>query len=223
MAITDPLVLSPDVVLIAVADLPEGVRTRFTHQEGDVAVTHPRSRMPSQILDARAAELLEEFRQPRTVSEAGIRFSRSREADPESTLEDAYPLLRRWLAAGFLVAEGDRDAEGIHPWLRTGDEIGGFEILECLHILDDTELYSARGAAGPAGRKGEGPALETSPFNRLVREREGLALLEGDGAPPLLAAGETEGRRWLALEWCSGVDAEAAAREIRRAGAAGRP
>ena len=57
MAITDPLVISPDVILVPVADLSESVRARFTHREGDVAVTHPRSRMPSQILDARAAEL----------------------------------------------------------------------------------------------------------------------------------------------------------------------
>ena len=223
MAITDPLVIPPDVVLVQVADLPAGVRARFTHKEGDVAVTHPRSRMPSQILDARTAELLAEFREPRTVIEAVIRFSRPREADPERTLEDAYPLLRRWLESGFLVAQGDRDAEGIHPWLRPGDEIGGCEILECLHILDDTELYSARDGAKLAALKIERGAAAASPFNRLVREREILALLGGEGAPQLLAAGEVEGRRWISLEWCPGVDAERAAWEMRRAGSAGRP
>jgi eukaryotic-like serine/threonine-protein kinase len=223
MAITDPLVISPDVVLIPVADLPEDVQTRFTHRQGDVAITHPRSRMPSQVLDARTAELLEEFRQPRTVVEAVIRFSRPRELDPERTLEEAYPLVARLLKLGFLVCEGDQDAAGIHPLLHPGEEIAGFEILECLHILEDTELYSARGPAGLAALKIEHAVAEASAFNRLLRERDILTLLDGHGAPRLLAAGEVEGRRWLALEWCPGVDAEGAAWEIRRAGPAGRP
>jgi eukaryotic-like serine/threonine-protein kinase len=223
MAITDPLRISPDVILIPVADLPEGVRSRFTHHEGDVAVTHPRSRMPSQILDARAAALLEEFREPRTVVEAVIRFSRSRDLDPERTLEEAYPLLARLLESGFLICEGDQDAAGIRPLLRPGEEIAGFEILECLHILEDTELYSARGTTGLAAFKIERGAAAGNAAALLAREGEILGLLAGEGAPRLLATGEVEGRRWIALEWCSGVDAEPAARELRRAGPAGRP
>jgi len=223
VAITDPLVLSPDVVLMPVGDLPEGVRTRFNHREGDVAITHPRSRVPSQILDAPAAALVEEFREPRTVVEAVIRFTRGRDADPERTLEEAYPLLLRLLDSGFLVVEGAADAEGIRPWLRPGEEVGGFAIVECLHILEDTELYSARGAAGLAALKIERGAASGRPFDRLAREREILSLLGGEGAPRLLAAGEAEGRRWIALEWCPGVEAESAARELRRRGPAGRP
>lgn len=223
MAITDPLMISPDVVLIPVADLAAGVRSRFTHRDGDVAVTHPRSRMPSQILDARAAELLQEFREPRTVVEAVIRFSRPRELDPERTLEEAYPLVARLLESGFLVCEGDQDAAGIHPLLHPGEEIAGFEILECLHILEDTELYSARGGSGIAAFKIERGAAAGNSSARLTREGEILGFLEGGGAPGLLAAGEVEGRKWIALEWCPGVDAERAAREIRRARAAGRP
>lgn len=222
MAITDPLVLSPDVVLVPVVELPERVRDRFASQAGDVAVTHPRSRVPSQILDATAAELLAEFREPRTIADAVIRFSRRREADPERTLEEAYPLLRRLLEAGFLLAEGDAEAEGIRPLLRPGEEVGGFEILECLHVLDDTELYSARGAAGPAALKIERGGSEER-FGRLEREREILNLLDGDGVPRLLASGQIEGRRWIAVEWCPGIDAESAARELRRLGPSGRP
>jgi eukaryotic-like serine/threonine-protein kinase len=222
VAIADPLSLSPDVILVPVADLPDEVRKRFSHREGDVAVTHPRSRVPSQILDARAAELLEEFREPRTIVDAVIRFSRFRETDPESTLEEAYPLLARLLASGFLVAEGDAGAEGIRPLLQVGEEVAGFSILECLHILEDTELYSARGAAGFAALKIE-RSVAGRAFDRLEREGEILTRLDGEGAPRLLATGEVEGRRWIALEWCSGVNAENAARELRRRGPSGRP
>ena len=47
MAITDPLVLPPDVLLVPVGDLPEEVRRQLTFEEGDYAVTRPRSRTPS--------------------------------------------------------------------------------------------------------------------------------------------------------------------------------
>jgi serine/threonine-protein kinase len=221
VAITDPLVLSADVVLAPVASLPESVRARFASQEGDVAVTHPRSRVPSQILDARAAELLQEFREPSTIVDAVIRFSRLREDDAERTLEAAYPLLRRLLEAGFLVAAADADAAGIRPSLRPGEEVGGWEILECLHLLDDTELYSARGAAGLAALKLERPAERRS-FDRFERERQILTLLDGEGAPRLLGTGEVEGRRWIAVEWCPGVNVQKAAYEIRRRGSSGR-
>ncbi|MFP5286492.1 MAG: hypothetical protein ACLGI9_12195, partial [Thermoanaerobaculia bacterium] len=86
MAITDPLVLPPDVVLAPVADLAEDVRRRLDPNPGDWAVTRPRTRSSSCLIDADAAALLEEFRSPRTITEAVIRFSRAREADPESVL-----------------------------------------------------------------------------------------------------------------------------------------
>ncbi|HEY9422342.1 MAG TPA: hypothetical protein VIW92_13070, partial [Thermoanaerobaculia bacterium] len=72
MAITDRLLLLPDAVLVPVADLPDDVRGRFEHEEGDFALTHPRLRAPSRILDARSAGLLEQFRTPRTIVEAVI-------------------------------------------------------------------------------------------------------------------------------------------------------
>ncbi|MFL6194775.1 MAG: lanthionine synthetase LanC family protein [Thermoanaerobaculia bacterium] len=213
MAITDPLVLPPDVLLVPVAELPEAVRGRFPHDEGDVAITHTRSRVPSRVLEARAGELLAEFREPRTIVEAVVRFSRARGDDPERTLEEAYPLLSQLLGSGFLVTAGSPEAEGAGPWLRPGGEVGGFQILECLRGLEDSEVYAARRGPETAALK-----VERLPTERLERERAVLMFLDGDGVPRLLGQGEEEGRRWLALEWCPGVDAEAAAREARRAG-----
>ena len=219
MAITDPLVLSPDVLLLPVAELAAEVRNRFTYQEGDVAITHPRSRTPSRVLDARSAELLGEFRAPRTIVEAVIRWSRAHEADPERTLEEAYPLLQSLLEAGFLVPEAAPEAAGILPSLRPGEEVGGFAVRECLRGLEDTEIYLT---AGPAALKIERPSAAGRLGDLFAREGAILAALAGDGAPRLLAAGDLAGRRWLALEWIAGVDASAAAWELRQPGAAGR-
>ncbi len=223
MAITDPLVLSPDLLLVPVVDLPEEVRARFEHDEGDVAVTHPRSRTPSRILDARSAELLEQFRTPRTIVEAVIHFSRAREADPESTLEEAFPLLQRLLDSGFLVPEGSDEAAGVHPALAPGEEVAGYEVFECVQGLEDTELYQVRRPAGLAALKIERPAAAGRRAELFAREEAILAHLGGEGTPRLLAAGELDGRRWIVLEWCLGVDAATAALELRQRGEAGRP
>ena len=51
------------------------------------------------------------------------------------------------------------------------------------------------------------------------REEAILRWLDGAGCPRLLATGALEdGRRWLATEWFSGVDASAAAWELRQEG-----
>lgn len=216
MAITDPLVLPPDVLLVPVADLSEDVRRQLTWEEGDYAVTRPRSRTPSRIVDAGAAELLGLFRSPVTIVEAVIRFSRERELDPETTLEEAYPLFERLLASGFLVAEGSDDAGAIRESLQPGEEIAGFEVLECVQGLEDTELYQVRSAEGTAALKIERPQAAGRAANDFAREAAVLEHLGGEGAPRLLARGETAGRHWLAIEWCPGVDGYTAGAELRR-------
>lgn len=217
MAITDPLILPPDVLLLPVAELPDELRGQLRCEEGDYAVTRPRSRTPSRVVDAQAAALIGEFKSPRTIVEAVLRYSRAREIDPERTLEEAYPLLQGLVGSGFLVPEGDAGAESIQPSLHPGDEIAGFEVVECVQGLEDTELYQVRGETSEAALKIERPA---SAGKTGLFEREGAILehLDGRGAPRLLAAGEIDGRRYLAIEWLPGIDAASAADELRRAG-----
>lgn len=220
MAITDPLLLPPDVLLVPVADLSDELRGQLRCEEGDYAVTRPRSRQPSRVVDAEAAALIGEFKSPRTIVEAVLRYSLAREVDPEETLEQAYPLLQGLVSSGFLVAEGDAGAESIHPTLHPGDEIAGFEVVECVQGLEDTELYQARSLERPgvfAAFKIERPASagKTGLFEREAAILEHLA---GGGAPRLLASGDVEGRCYLAIEWLPGVDAVTAAEELRRAG-----
>jgi serine/threonine-protein kinase len=218
VAITEALVLSRDAILVPVSELPETVRKRFKHVDGDFALTHPRLRAPSSILDARSAELVQLFRTPLTVVDAVIRFSRSREADPEAILEEACPLLERLVNAGFLVAEGSAEAAGILPSLMPGERVGGFEVRECVQELEDTDVYQARGPGGLAALKIERRPAASS---RLEWEAAVLEHLGGEVSPRLLGTGELEGRRYLAMEWCSGVAADAAAWELRRRGPAG--
>ncbi|PYQ55045.1 MAG: hypothetical protein DMF53_28665 [Acidobacteria bacterium] len=182
MAITDPILLSPDVILVPVADLPEEVRRRLDPNEGDWAITHPRARTPSRLLDAASASLLAELKTPRTIVDAVIRYSQARDLDPESTLVEAYPLLERLLAAGFLVSEGSDEAGGIAPSLKPGDRIAGFEVLEHVQVLEDTELHLVQNEHGAAALKIERPAARGK--NREAFERE-AAVLERLRSRPL--------------------------------------
>jgi len=219
MPITDPLVLPEDVVLVPVAELPDDVRRRLDCAEGDYAITRPRMRVPSRILDGESARLLAEFRSPRTVAEAVIRYSQERGADPETTLAEAYPLLDRLFGAGFLVSEGSAGAAGIEPSLLPGEEIAGFRVLDCVQVLEDTELHQVEWSGRTAALKLERPGMAGSTGEAFEREAAILTRLDGAVSPRLLAAGGAEGRRYLATEWISGIDAAAAAGELRQAGA----
>ncbi len=215
MAITGPLVLPPDVLLVPVADLPAEVREKLRGDEGDVALTRPRARTPSRIVDAGAAALLGEFVRPATVVEAVIRFARAHGADPEATLEDAYPLLERLLAAGFLVPQEDEGADGIRAGLQPGARAGRWEVAEAIQVLEDTEIHRGRDGAVWAALKVERPGGRPGVAEALAREAAILVALDGEVAPRLLETGEIDGRRFLAVEWCAGIPADAAALELR--------
>jgi len=148
-ALSGPLVLPTDVLLVPVAELAEGTRRQLRWQAGDVAITRPRLRTPSRLVDAGAAELLRQFVTPQTVVEAVIRHSRERGADPEATLEGAYPLLSRLVREGFLVPAEDAGAESSDSSSREGERIAGCTVLSCVQALDDSEIYQVRGGAPP--------------------------------------------------------------------------
>ena len=225
-AITDPFLLSPDVLLVPVAELPAEVRRSLDPEEGDWAITHPRARTPSRLLAAASAELVREFRQASTIVDAVLRFSQARDLDPESTLVEAYPLLERLLSAGFLVAAGSEEAAGIGPSFPPGSRVGSFAVLESVQSLEDTEVYLAR-----AARDGHGAfaalKIERAAGRAAAQLRREEAILlhlagaDGEPVPPLLAAGELDGRRFLALGWLAGADALTTAGELRRRGDSG--
>ena len=73
MTLGGRLALPPDVVLVPVADLAESVRRRLGAAAGEQwALSRPRARLPSRLVDAAAAGLLEQFRAPRTIVAAGL-------------------------------------------------------------------------------------------------------------------------------------------------------
>jgi eukaryotic-like serine/threonine-protein kinase len=219
---TGALVLPDDIEIVSLADFPAAVRAQVDGDTHDYAVTRPRSRVPSKVINAQAAELLREFQKPTTLVEAILRFSKAAQRNPAQVLEDVYPFLESCLLAKLLVEPGS-DSETIRPSFDKGavvpNSVANCEVEDCIQVLDDTELYRVRlgdvEAALKIARLRSGQPVQQS----LERESKILGKLNGQVAPRLLASGETgDGRSYLVMEWIPGeLCGEAAA--AMRAGA----
>lgn len=216
MAITSPLVLAADVLLLPVTDLAPEVRARFDCEDGDFAITRPRSRAPSKIIERRGAELLKEFRTPKTIVQAVIDYSRATRMPADDVLAAAYPLIHRLMSARFLVEAESGDAADIAPLLAIGETVGSVDIVRCIHVVDDSELYHASDSRGhpvalKIARTGRGEMRR-----KMAREATILAHLDGSVGPRLLDRGVIGDREYLVMEWCAGVPVSLAAEERRR-------
>lgn len=217
MTITEPLVLSPDVLVIRVSDLPAPVREEIG-DKGAFALTRARARATSSLVDEAVAELLREFRSPCTIVEAVIRYSRRLGLDPERTLTESYTTLRRCVTEGYLVAAGSEGAQLKEIGLAVGQRVASGAVVRCLHVLEDTELYQLALDDGRlAALKMLRPTRSAFGEGSLQRELEILRHLDGRVAPRLLEVGDTDGNPWLVLEWCDGVLVTTAAASLRRA------
>jgi len=142
--VTEPMVLPSDVHLVPVGELSESLRSRVGGEEGDFAISRPGSRSASKLIDAGAAKFLEEFRTPTTVVDASIRYGSRTGTDPEQVLEDAFGLVMHLWGSRYLVEAGSADQSGIQPTLAAGDHLAGTEVLRCVHVTEDTEVYAVR-------------------------------------------------------------------------------
>lgn len=236
LSLTGPLTLPEDVLLIPVSDLPDETRQQLDCDPADVAVSRLQGRTGSRIVDADAADLLARFREPRTLVEAVILFGRARELDPDEVLEGAYPFLRGMVESGFLVPAGSEtdELDGPRrgaPRFPAGTELLGGRVERTLQILEDTEVLLLAGSGGNGASGGRSVLKIERPLRgagarllaeRFRREASFLSHLSGVGAPALLRQGEVEGRAFLEMAFCPGVDAATAAAEWRERGPEGR-
>ncbi len=205
--LTGTLVLPAEVLLIPVADLAPSARAHLQCAVGDVAITRPRSRRPSSMLDASGAELVASFRTPSTVVEAVVRYSQATGSDPRAVLERAFPVIERLVVGGILVVA--TDITSVHPVeerVRRGDVFGEFSVIDRLKLMEDIEIFRVRSEAGAlavlkVARERHARATRAT----LAREAAVLRRLGGRVAPELLAAELDDPRPWLVMSWCAGV------------------
>jgi serine/threonine protein kinase len=222
MDIAGEIVMPSDVILQPVNRLPPEAIKHLQFQEGDYSLTRPRSRIPSSIVDARTAGLLEIFRTPMTIVDAVITYSRTEKLDPNETLESAFPILRRFFNAGLLLAADSHAAKPIETTNTRGSLVGSLQLLEPVYLMLDTEVYLARATDGSlAAVKIARAGAESKLRAQLAHEAVMLNRLDGKVNPRLIEQGEVDGRPFLAVSWCRGVDAYEATAEARARGREG--
>jgi len=211
-----PVVLPPDVQVMLVRSLPARIRRGLRSSLDGYAVTRPRGRSTSKIVDAAAADLLQEFRTPQRVVDAVVSYCRSRDLDPKRVLADAFPLLRDCFNARFLVAADTPQSARILPNFARGERLDGWTVLRSVQVLSDSEVYQARADDGRTGTlKVLRPGVTRAERRQLEREAQVLERLDGAGAPRLLGRGVVLGAPYLALSWCPGVSPLVIAAELR--------
>jgi len=211
------VVLPEDVEIIPLAKLPASIRAQIGADGHEYAVTRPRSRVPSKVIDGQAAELLRQFKKPTTLVEAILRFSKTVGREPTQILEEVYPFLESCLMAKLLVEPGAA-SEAIRASFDRGDLIANWQVQECIQALSDTELYRVRGgnleAALKIARTGSGRQVKQS----LEREAAILSRLNGRVAPRIIFSGELDdGRTYFVMEWIAGDLCGEAAAAMRAA------
>ena len=219
MTILDPYILPSDVIIAPVAQLAPELREQIGHEAGDCAVTRPRLRTSSSVVDARTAALLESFRSPTTIVDAVIAFGAEEGVDPRELLDDAFSVLGGFVNEGVLVSADSELAQAIASTLVAGEVVAGFEVVQAVHVIVDTEVYLATAADGSRvalklARPGSAERLHAA----LAHEAGILASLDGRVNPRLLELGAHDARPFLATSWCAGVDVYEAAADARRLG-----
>jgi len=214
--LTDVFVLPAGGVLTPVSELSAKVRDEISSQEGDFVLSRPGSRVHAKVIDAAAAELIGEFREPSTIAQAVARYSRGKSAEPEYLLEQALPILQSLIGGGLLVRADSDEAVAIRQSLQPEQRIGAWTVVRCVQTMEDSETYqlrdsSYRYAALKIGRAGHG-----STNRSIEREAAALAELGGSVTPRLFESAQLESRRYIVTEWIRGVDAHTVCAELRR-------
>ncbi|HKS23622.1 MAG TPA: serine/threonine-protein kinase, partial [Thermoanaerobaculia bacterium] len=212
--VDDALVLRSDVLLVPINDLAPEVRATFTFEEGDYALTRRHGRLPSQIIDGETAALLSLFRTPRTIVEAVAINSRALKKDPQAWFDELLPHIGAFLNRSILVPAGSEEQNEIAPSFSGGERVGAWEIGHCVSLIEDSEIYRVRDGARDGALKISRQAM---PFEQSLfgNEADVLERLDGPPAARLFDRGTHDGKPYLVIEWCRGMDASAAAAHRR--------
>ena len=210
------VVLPEDVQIVPLSEMSAQVRGQVSGEDSDFALTRPRSRVPSKVIDANSATLLRQFRTPKTIVEGLLAFSREIKATPSEVLDEAYPLIESCLLARILVEPG-ADSEKIAAAFAVGESIAGHTVVRPIQALIDSEVYQV---STPSGRHA---ALKITTVNgtattkpMLEKEACHLTRIGGAPSPALLQTGVlADHRQYLITEWFAGDDAETVARNFR--------
>ncbi len=206
MTIKAELILPSDVQLIPVRDLAPDVRAKLDGPGDDFAVTRLRSRASSHIVDDESAALLLLFRSPMRIVDAVLSFADQRGLDPETTLEQSYPLLYRLWNAKLLVPARSSKANPIESLLKVDAVIEGYRLLRSVQVFEDTEVFLGRSTAGDYAAVKVFRQNDSEARDRLNHESTIMGRIKQRIAPDVLKLVNSDCRVALITEWIFGLN-----------------
>ncbi|MFC6148975.1 MULTISPECIES: lanthionine synthetase LanC family protein [Mumia] len=209
----EAFVLASEVTVVAVGDLDPVLQAQIDAEDGDFAITKEHSRRTTRLIDRAGAELLEEFRAASSIPDALQRYSARTGRVPMDVLNQSFDLLARMVKDEFLMPAAARSVSA----MGAVESAGGWQPLEPLRQLDDTEVFLVRGPDGGRGvLKRVSPRAEAWVHVALRNEAIALHQLAGNGAPELLEEGVDAETPYLVVAWRPGLTSELAAAHVRR-------
>jgi eukaryotic-like serine/threonine-protein kinase len=188
----------------------------MSHNPEDYLISRPHFRSQSLVIEASAAEFLEQFRSPKTIVEAVIDHSNNKGLSAEEVLEDVMSLVSRTLQLRLLAVQGSIEAEKINPTLSSDYWVANYKVISCIHIFNDVEVYKV---IDTSGREYALKILRPLPQNKLKnmieREAAVLQILNGIYTPSLISRGSYQERPYLVMTWCNGKNIANVANDLR--------
>jgi len=233
MAANDLYILPKDVRVIPVAELGEHTRSKFVYDENDYVIIYQHSRIPSKVIGEGVASLLNEFRDPKSLVQAIFNYSVAHELDPQETLDQSYSFLTKLRKDGYLIPYSeDADNDGNYrELLSPGDSFNGYEVVEKIQGLSDTQVFKVRDQQGrtfalkvllSATTPNHQSAIPNNPTaspNHLTTQFQNeittLLHLDGKVNPALIDNGQYQGHAYILQEWCDGLPCMLAAEQYR--------
>lgn len=191
-------VLPDDIEFIPVSTLDHKTKSQFQYGENDVVVTHFHTRKSSKIIDTHLADLLKEFKTPKSWAEVIFQFSQVNGKDPQQVAEEAYELLVDMNRDGFLIPYQEKVQTKTTSLLEINDRFKSYVISEKKRLLDDTEVYFGQ---DNNGKNYVLKFIKNLPEHEIPNEVRILKLLDGKVNPHLIEEGRYRDAHYMVTEW----------------------
>ena len=191
-------ILSDDVEFIPVSSIDHKTKNHFQYEENDVVITHFNTRKSSKVIDSDSAELLKEFKSPKSWAEVIFQFARGNNKDPQDVAEEAYELLVDMNRDGFLVPYKPAQTSDTASLFQINERFNGYVINEKKRILDDTEIYFAQ---DESGKNYVVKFIKKLNDDEIPNEIRILKMLDGSVNLPLVGEGRYEHSHYMITEW----------------------
>ncbi len=191
-------VLSDDVEFIPVSSIDHKTKSHFQYEEDDVIITHFNTRKSSKVIDSYSAELLKEFKSPKSWAEVIFQFAHAYAKDPQEVAEEAFQLLADMHRNGFLIPYKPLIKTGAASIFQINDQFKQYTIREKKRILDDTEVYFGQ---DNNGKNYVIKFIKKLDPDEIPNEVRILKILDGRINLPLIDEGRYLDSHYMITEW----------------------